>query len=207
MKVIVNCAMTADGKIASKERKQLPISSEDDMRRVHILRSRVDAILVGVGTVVADDPSLLVKEKHVPGGKSPLRVILDPGLRIPEDAKILQGDVPSVIYSCVEGTRKGADVVVLQRPQLSLRLVLEDLSKRGVELLMVEGGGETLWGFFNECLVDEYNVYVGSMVIGGKNAPTPVDGAGRRDADAIELELLNAERLGEGMLLSYKVKK
>jgi len=207
MKVILNCAMTADGKIASKERKQAVISSEEDMRRVHVLRSQVDAVLVGVGTVLADDPSLSVKEKYVPGGRSPLRVVLDPGLRTPPGSRILQDGVPTVIYSCVEGSVCGAEVVALPGPVIPLCMVLDDMEKRGLETLLVEGGGETMWRFLDQGMVDEYNVFVGSMLFGGRSAPTPVDGEGRVVSEAMRLELLSAEVLGNGVLLSYRVKK
>ena len=85
----MNCAMSADGKIAGMERRQVRISDTPDLARVHKLRSECGAIIVGVGTVVADDPALLVKEKYVPSPSQPVRVILDPDARVPEGSRVL----------------------------------------------------------------------------------------------------------------------
>ncbi len=222
MKIIVNCAMTADGKLATHERRQLAISGERDLRRVHELRSQVDAILVGVGTILADDPRLTVKERYVPGAKNPLRVVLDSRGRTPRDARVLDGDASTLIYTLGRGEHvdggehapdgaediPGATVVRLEgKNRVPVKMVVDDLAARRIETLLVEGGGETIWSFFDDGLVDEYHVFIGSQIVGGRSAPTSVDGEGREAAESIGLELVSLERLEEGVLLSYRVSK
>ncbi|HDH81938.1 MAG TPA: 5-amino-6-(5-phosphoribosylamino)uracil reductase, partial [Thermoplasmatales archaeon] len=86
--VIVNCAMSIDGKIAFPDRKQAKISNDEDMARVHKLRDECDAVLVGIGTVLSDNPKLTVKEKYVQNPSNPLRVVLDSNFRTPRDAEV-----------------------------------------------------------------------------------------------------------------------
>jgi len=209
MKVIVNCAMTADGKLATKDRKQLAISSEEDLLRVHSLRASVDAILVGVGTVLADDPKLTVKSDCFPNSINPIRVVLDSRLRTPAGSRVLNDDAETIIYTLAQGKFEGAEVVHFEgRGLVSVELVVEDLEKRGVQALLVEGGGETIWSFFEAGLVDEYSVFVGGQIVGGRTAPTPVDGEGRSMGQgSIDLELASFKKLGDGVLLKYRVRK
>src|SRR5512136_579874 len=103
--VIVNCAMSADGKIASPLRKQIRISDEGDIRRMYRLRNEVDAVLVGIGTILADDPKLTVKETYVPHPKQPLRVILDSKGRTPPQALALN-TVSKTLIITAEGHKK-----------------------------------------------------------------------------------------------------
>ncbi|MGB9884681.1 MAG: RibD family protein, partial [Methanomassiliicoccales archaeon] len=98
--VIVNCAMTPDGKIAGKERRQVRISSQEDLERVKKLRASCDAILVGIGTVLADDPHLTVKDPQLE--KKPLRVVLDSHGRTPDNAKVLDRNAPTLIATAEE---------------------------------------------------------------------------------------------------------
>jgi 2,5-diamino-6-(ribosylamino)-4(3H)-pyrimidinone 5'-phosphate reductase len=201
--VIVNCAMSADGKIAGRDRRQVRISSDEDIARVKALRASVDAILVGVGTVLADDPHLTLKGMSFE--ENPLRVVLDSRGRTPDDARVLDGRARTVIFTSEECTCSwdGAEAARCGTGQVDVRAMLERLGGMGVERLMVEGGGEVLWSFFSSGLVDEYNVFVGPLIIGGRDAPTPVDGAGLPGSEARRLRFLGAEVLGEGVLLRY----
>jgi 2,5-diamino-6-(ribosylamino)-4(3H)-pyrimidinone 5'-phosphate reductase len=105
-KVIVNCAMSADGKIASRLRKQTRLSDEKDMARVHRLRNECGAIVVGIGTVLADDPTLLVKKKYIEGKvRQPARIVLDSRCRIPKGAKVLTGSAKTIV-AVTEGHAK-----------------------------------------------------------------------------------------------------
>ncbi len=219
--VVVNCAMSADGKIASFERKQMRISDERDMARVHRLRASVDAVLVGVGTILADDPHLTVKWEHAGGGKrgdNPLRVVLDTHGRSPPDARVFDGSTRTIVYTCnpdawfmdVDGKGKtGVEGVVvdMEDGHVSVRDVVADLAGRGVRRLLVEGGGETIWSFFNAGLVDEYSVFVGNIIVGGRDAPTPVDGEGFPGQSPVGLSLLEVHRSSCGVLLRYRVSK
>ena len=203
--VTVNCAMTADGKIAGRSRRQLRISSPEDLQRVKELRACSDAILVGVGTVLADDPHLTVK--GLPPERNPLRVVLDPRGRTPDGAKVLDDRARTLIVTnegC-ERTWESGEVLRAGSERIDLDRVLSSLYEKGVRSLMVEGGGETIFSFFESGLVDRYMVFVGSMVVGGRTSPTPADGDGLPDGGAVRLRLLGSEQLGDGVLLTYEV--
>ncbi len=204
-RVTVNCAMTADGKLAGRSRKQVRISSPEDMDRVKALRASSDAILVGVGTVIADDPHLTVK--GLPPERNPLRVVLDSRGRTPSSARVLDDRSRTLIATAddCDRTWPGAEVVRCGADMVDLAALMDILGERGVRTLMVEGGGETIFSFFQAGLVDRYLVFVGSQIIGGRNSPTPADGDGLPDDRSIRLRLTDAEVLGDGVLLSYEV--
>ncbi len=197
--------MTADGKIAGRERRQVRISSPEDLERVRKLRSEVDAVLVGVGTVLADDPHLTIK--CGPPDKNPLRIVLDSGGRTPDNARVLDGRARTIIVtsSRCSKTWPNAEPLRLGEVRVDLRGLMRELDSRGVKTLLVEGGGETIYSFFADDLVDEYRVFVGSMVLGGRGAPTPADGEGFDESGFRRLRLVSSERLGNGILLNYEV--
>lgn len=208
-RVIVNCAMSADGKIASREKRQVRISDEEDMVRVHRLRNECDAILVGVGTIIADDPSLLVKERYVENPNQPLRIVLDPKCRIPPDAKVLGDGADTIVVTKDEDADiEGAEILVCcsdegDEGHIDLNSLLEVLRLRNIETILVEGGGETIWRFFRQNLVDEFSVFVGSMIIGGATSPTPVDGDGFLCHALKELSLKSVRRTEKGVIIEY----
>ncbi len=201
-KVIVNVAMSADGKIALPDRTEVKISGEEDFKRVHELRNRVDAILVGIGTVLADDPKLTVKERFVQEPEHPLKVVLDSRGRTPKAAQIFdEGDW--LIATTKEVGERGW-IRCGKGDRVDIEVLLEELVKRDVEELLVEGGGEVISSFFEAGVVDEFNVFVGSLVIGGRYAPTPVDGDGAENIDDImNLKLESHEMMDDGILLRY----
>ena len=203
--VIVNCAMTADGKIAGRSRRQIRISSSEDMERVKSLRKECEAILVGVNTILADDPHLTVKGMSPEEG--PLRIVLDSKGRTPAGAKVLDGRARTLIATSTSCKRTwpGAEVVRIGEDLIDLHELMKELEARNVQRLMVEGGGETIWSFFKAGLVDEYRVFVGSKVLGGRTAPSPVDGEGFDDDQGVGLHLKGTEILGDGVLLCYEV--
>jgi len=203
--VIVNCAMTPDGKIAGRSRRQVRISSQEDLERVQALRASSDAILVGVGTILADDPHLTVKGAG--SGKTPRRVVLDSKGRTPESARVLDGRAPTLIVTAEECSKtwKRAEAFRCGSGRVDLHILLTELHRRGVRSLLVEGGGEVIWSFFSGGFVDRYCVFVGNMIIGGRTSPTPVDGEGFPDDETVPLELVGVTRFGSGVLLSYEV--
>jgi 2,5-diamino-6-(ribosylamino)-4(3H)-pyrimidinone 5'-phosphate reductase len=219
--VVVNIAMSADGKISTRERRQVKISGTDDFRRVDALKAASDAVMVGIGTVIADDPSLTVKSddlkrKRTEQGKDehPLRVVVDSSARIPHDASVLQkGEGMRVVAVSqqadpirVARLKKLAKVVVAGKDEVDLGLVLEELAKMGVRQLMVEGGGTLIAGLFAQGLVDELYTFVGNVIIGGKDAPTPADGSGFiRESDFPRLTLCDVCQMGDGVLLHWSV--
>ena len=205
--VFINAAMSADGKISNYARRQVRISSYEDMRRVDELRAGSDAIMVGIGTVLADNPGLTVKS----GDKSTIRIVVDSMARTPVDAEVIsrKGGPTLIAVSKsapsdrVEALRKKAEVITVGDERVSLSDLLAELKNRGIERLMVEGGATLNWSLISEVLVDEIYVYIGNMIIGGKTAPTLVDGIGLKES--MELELLSVEGMGEGVLVKWRV--
>ena len=199
----INCAMSADGKIAGSERKQVRISSQEDKDRVKSLRRTYDAILVGVGTIVSDDPHLTVKGRTYE--ENQVRIVIDPKCRIPRDALVLDDRARTVI-AVEDGNETnidGAETVGCGSP-FDLNVMVERLSQMGIGSILVEGGGETIASFFRNGLVDKYSVFVGSKIIGGRDSPTPADGNGWVMEEGFPLRLVGAEILGDGVLLSYE---
>jgi len=220
--VIVNVAVSADGKLSTRERRQVKISGKDDFDRVDELKAGCDAIMVGIGTVLADDPSLTVKsdariDARVRNGKPehPVRIVVDSKGRTPPDAKILHKG-PGLRIIAVSDMASEGDVTALKQHAkvihageefVDLPILLEKLHELGINRLMVEGGGTLIWGLLSAGLVDELLVFVGNIIIGGKDAPTLADGTGYiYEPDFISLELVHALPMEEGVLIHWKVK-
>jgi len=211
--VILNAAMSLDGKIATVGGDS-EFSDEEDWRRVHRLRAEVDAIMVGVNTVLADDPKLTSKV-----GRSPLRVVVDSMAKTPPTARVLtyRRDVPTVIAVTgrapaerVEKLREaGARILVCgEGRRVDLEVLMEKLFEMGVRRLLLEGGGSLNWGMFEKGLVDEVRVAVAPVIVGGSRAVTLVEGEGfGRVSQAVKLKILNAERVGGCLLITCKVEK
>lgn len=209
MQVRVNAATSVDGKLASREREQLAISGPADFARVDELRAAFDAIMVGVGTVLADDPSLTQDGN----GENPVRVIADSRARTPTDARVLDDAAETLLLvtgdvdpdRAAELRAAGATIVEAGTGRVDLEAGLSALESRGIGSLLVEGGGEVVFSLFEAGLVDELSVFVGSMVIGGKDAPTLADGKGFTGGYP-ELDLRAVERIDDGVLLEYDVR-
>lgn len=218
MHVVVNAAMSADGKLSSRRREQVAISGEADFARVDRLRADSDAVVVGVGTVLADDPHLTVKDetlcdRRLERGESkhPARVVVDSRGRTPVDAAIL--DDAATTYVClseaapIDGRMDLADhaeLVTAGDDRVDLLRAFAALQEQGLERIMVEGGGELIFSLFEVGLVDELTVYVGATVIGGRDAPTLADGDGFVEEFPL-LSLESLERLDDGALLRWTV--
>lgn len=204
MRVIVNAAMTADGKIALRGGEPLQISDAADFARLHALRAKVDAILVGIGTVLADDPHLTARTTPPPA-KQPLRVVLDSKGQTPPNARLLDGAAKTVIYCGKGSTRRwpNAEAVELNEGRVDLRLALRDLQARNVETLLVEGGATVIGAFLRSGLVNDVYTYIGPMVVGG-GAPSLVEGPGATDKDhVLKLKIADVSPLGAGVLIHY----
>lgn len=219
MHVLVNAAMSADGKLSTRERRQVQISGEQDFARVDRLRARSDAVMVGVGTVLADDPSLTVDDPDLVAGREadgrapqPARVVADSHARTPPDAGILDDDAETFVLVAEAEPREhlrsleeaGAALIVAGEERVDLPAALMELESHGVDSLMVEGGGELIFSLFEDKLVDRLTVYVGPVVIGGRSAPTLADGDGFT-TDFPELDLEDLEQVDDGVLLTYDV--
>ena len=217
MHVVVNAATSADGKLSSRRREQIAISGPEDFDRVDRLRADSDAVAVGVGTVLADDPSLTLDDqsridaRRAAGEPAhPARVIADSKARTPTDARVLDDraetyvlvgdDAPAERVADLEAA--GARVVRAGGERVDLPTALDALADEGVEQLMIEGGGELIFSLFADDLVDELSVFVGSTVIGGRDAPTLADGPGFV-SDFPALSLQGVERLDDGVVLTW----
>jgi diaminohydroxyphosphoribosylaminopyrimidine deaminase/5-amino-6-(5-phosphoribosylamino)uracil reductase len=210
--VILKWAQSIDGKLAWPEgTTHRWITQEAARRHVHKVRSRCGAILVGIDTVLADDPSLTAR---VPGARKvrPLRVVLDSELRLPLESKLAQtAHEAGVLVCCTEQavvghTEKvrmlrcelGCDVLMLPQHKgfIDLRAVLDELGRRGVTDLLVEGGAKVLNSFLRERLADKVMVYVAPVLIGGESAAAiRLDGAAEKLAD------VRIEKLGDDVLI------
>jgi 2,5-diamino-6-(ribosylamino)-4(3H)-pyrimidinone 5'-phosphate reductase len=218
--IFINSAMSADGKISTWQRKQVRISGAIDFDRVDRLRCGSDAIMVGIGTVLADDPSLTVKsvqrkiERKEKGfDENPVRVIIDSQARTPIDADIFkkgEGRRIVVVSSSapsenVKALRRKAMVIIAGESRVDLPDAMKQLYLLGINRLMVEGGATLNWAMLSSGLVDEIYTFVGNVIIGGQAAPTLVDGEGFKDASTLPLELISAEKIEQGILLKWKV--
>jgi 2,5-diamino-6-(ribosylamino)-4(3H)-pyrimidinone 5'-phosphate reductase len=214
MQVIVNSAMTVDGKIATRQGDSA-ISSKDDLIRVHKLRDSVDGIIVGISTVLADNPRLTIrlgrkqpKEKHL------TRIIIDSMGRIPLDSQILR--TASKIKTIVAVTKlahinvrrkikkTGAIVIVAGTNTVDLKRVLLTIQKMGIKKILVEGGGEINWSLFNLGIVNELIVTIAPRIVGGRQATTLVEGEGYSSvSQGLKLQLKKVRMQNGGELVLH----
>jgi len=200
--VIVNCASSIDGKIALVGKKPLKLSNEEDMARVHKLRNECDAVLVGIETVLADDPKLIVKEKYVGKPKQPIRIILDSNFRVPKNAEVMKPTAKTIIVTTCKEFKEGhIEVIKCGNEKVDLKKLMEILYEKGIKKLLVEGGSTVIWNFLKEKLVDEMFVFYAPIIIGG-NAPSIAGGEGaKKGEETIKFKIKNMERVGDGLLL------
>ena len=209
-KVILSAAMTLDGKIASKTGDS-QLSSKKDKIRIHKLRSKVDAILVGSNTVKRDNPLLTVRYNQ---GKSPLRIILDSKANIDQKSKIIKTckKFPTLIAVSKKASRK--NIAILKKYPLeiiesgdklvNIKNLLRILSKKKIKTLLVEGGGTVNWEFLKQGFVDEIIITITPYIIGGKKAITLVDGEGfSLIQKARKLKLKKTYTFGNEIVLHY----
>ncbi|HLF16455.1 MAG TPA: RibD family protein [Candidatus Thermoplasmatota archaeon] len=206
--VLLNCACSLDGRLAAPDGSPLPFSDEVDWRRVHLLRAESEAVLVGVNTVLSDDPSLKVKEDHAPlrPGHRLLRVVLDAKGRTPPGARVADGSAPSLIVTAkgVKGRwarAEHATVPESEEGRLDLNAVLDLLARRGVEQLLVEGGGTVLRAFVDAGLCDRWTIYQAPVLVGGAG---PSIFPGRPSSIGRRLHVENVEPQGKGVLWTLR---
>lgn len=218
--VVVNVAMSADGKLSTRERRQVKISGVQDFNRVDQLKAGSDAVMVGIGTVLADDPSLTVKgeenrfhRKNLGIGEHPVRIVVDSRARIPLEASILHKGSGLRIVAVSEkadparvaALRHNATVITTGGDKVDLATLMDELGKMGIRRVMVEGGGELIAGLIRARLVDEIYTFIGNLIIGGRDAPTLADGEGfLLEDEFLRLTLIETCRIGNGVLLHWK---
>ena len=216
--VILNAAMTLDGKIATKIGNS-EISGEEDLKRVHELRKQCDAIMVGIGTVMADDPRLTVHKINASAEDNPIRVVVDSKCRTPIAARITNKDAKTIIaganeykYDFIVSDRyetfkkRGVNFFFSGDKKVDLKALMNYLYEDGVEKLMLEGGSTLNFSMIKSGLIDEIRICVAPMVVGGVDAKTFFDGEGfDLMNEAVKLELYDSYPLGKDLILCYKV--
>ena len=187
--------MSADGKIALPNRKQIRLSNDEDAKRVDDLRKECDAILVGIGTIIEDNPKLTIKN-NTKLSKNPIRIVLDTNCRTPLDSNVLNNEAKTIIAvgnHCKINQLKKSEIIKCGNKQIDIKKLIEELSKKGIEKLLVEGGETVLWSFLNQNLFHEINIFIASRIIGGKETPTMAGGEGfNTKLDTLKLSLKNA---------------
>jgi len=208
----LKAAVTLDGKIATVAGESQWITGEAARADVHHLRDTQDAVLVGIGTVLADDPRLSAR---LPKARDPIRIVLDSQLRTPADAKLLpRGKPPRTIIACAESApekaeralvKAGAEVwrLAASKGRVQLDALAKKLGDEGILSVLVEGGGEVHAGFLAARLADQIMLYIAPKIVGGA-APSWVGGAGlAKLASAYRFRLANSAQLGDDLRLLF----
>jgi diaminohydroxyphosphoribosylaminopyrimidine deaminase/5-amino-6-(5-phosphoribosylamino)uracil reductase len=212
--VILKAGMSMDGRIAALPGQATMITGKQSLRRVHGLRHGVDAILVGIGTALADDPSLSARLPRPGAGRDPLRVVLDAALRLPAAAAMLQQKSPARTWIfCARGADKkrrsrleaaGAvikTVPTATRGMLELKAVLTALGQAGVTSLLVEGGSRVHGAFLESGLADQLLLFVAPTFIGAQGVPLATFSDQEKGSSMRRCKLMKIRRYGEDVLL------
>ncbi|HEV8050468.1 MAG TPA: dihydrofolate reductase family protein [Thermoplasmata archaeon] len=208
--VLVNCAISLDGRLAYAGGRRARLSGPEDLARVQWLRADVDGIVVGVGTVLIDDPSLRVHWEMIdrPAGRAPARIVLDSNGRTPAAAKVLDGSAPTLMAvstACDRTFPPGVEVVRAGTSRVELPALFAELHRRGMRKILVEGGAEVLASVLRSGTWDRLTVYVASVGIGGPTAPPMLRGPDSHDGtETVSVEFVTAEPIDDGVLLTYR---
>ncbi len=214
--VVAKFASSLDGKIATRSGDSKWITGEEARHRVHEVRDTMDAVMVGVNTVLADDPQLTCRLDAEAKGRperQPVRVIIDSQGRTPPDARVLQCPGRTVIATtraidpgrALALERAGAEVLLLpdRHGMVDLAALMEALGGKEITSILVEGGGTLLGSLLEEGLVDRVMAFVAPVLIGGRDAPSPMEGHGIPTMDhAIRLRHTRMELIGEDVLIT-----
>lgn len=213
--VTLKAGISIDGKIATARGDSRWITGPPARARVHTLRTEVDAVAVGVGTVLQDDPALTAHGR----GRNPKRVIFDSRLRLPFAARVVRREAPTWVFTTslapakkrIALEKKGVSIYVVARDaqgRVSLPEAARVLAREGVAHLLVEGGGELHAGFLETGLADELLWFLAPRIIGGAEAKTAVEGRGVKTlAEAWPLKDLRVEKVGEDLCVRAKIKR
>ena len=209
--IVLSAAMTLDGKIGQRNKKVV-LSSKSDKIRVHKLRSKFDAILVGKNTVEQDDPLLTVR--HVKG-KNPIRIILDSHGTIKNTSKIIKTakNVPTIIVTSQLVSKRNfsrlkklpLDVIVCGKNHVDIRKLVPILCKKGIKKILVEGGGTLNLSFLKNNLINEIIVTITPFVLGSENSVNLFEGILKPTKTLSSFKLKNVQKNINEVILNYKI--
>lgn len=214
--VIMKAAMTLDGKIASPNGDSKWVTGEESRKKVHELRTDLDGIMVGINTIIKDNPSLNVRKVE---GEDPIRIVVDSKLRIGRDAEILhlKSNAKTIIatteaydkekYDYLLGL-ENVEVIIAKTKDKRVDLVdlMGKLYEKGISSILLEGGGSLNYEMLKEGLVCKVMVFIAPKIIGGKDSLTPVEGQGiQLMREAIDIERLDVRKIGSDILLEGDV--
>lgn len=216
---ILKTAMTLDGKIATRTGESMWITNEKSRYYVHELRNRVSGIMVGINTILNDNPSLTTRLKG--GGTDAVRIIVDSSLRIPSDSKVLK--LNSQKKTIIATTEKADEnkikqlnnidnvqvlIVPMKNSQVDLSCLFDWLGENGIDSVLVEGGSQLNFSILKENLVDKVITFIAPKIIGGIDSKTPVGGEGfEKLADAVLLDDIKISNFDEDIMIEAYVRK
>ncbi len=215
--IVAKWAMTLDGKIASHVGDSQWVSNEKSRDIVQDLRNEFMGIMVGVNTIIGDDPKLTYRKKN---GRSPIRIVMDSKLRIPMDSYVIthREEAETIIVHTTNAPASKKEILkelgvqcIETKPvqeKVDINVVLEKLGERGIDGILLEGGGTLNFSAFQAGVIDEVITFLSPKIIGGKHAKTPVEGGGiHLMKDAIALEYINVTNVDNDLMIRSKVKK
>ena len=208
--VILSAAISLDGKISTRM-GDYKLSSKEDSVRLHKLRSKVDAILIGKNTLLQDNPLLTVRYTK---GKNPIRIILDSKGTIPINSKIIKtsNEIPTIIVvskkiskiNLLKLQKLPIEIIVAGKNSINLKLLLKKLSSKKIKTILVEGGGTVNWEFIKNNLFNELIITLSPFLVGGNNAISFVEGQGfAKISNSPKLKLKSIKRLKNYLVLNY----
>lgn len=212
--VVMKYAMTADGKIATKSGASKWITGEESRNHVQEDRNRYAAIMVGIGTVLTDDPLLTCR---ISGGSNPVRIICDTNLRIPLDSQIVKtsSQIPTIIATCSEDLDKinpliesGCEILSItpEDGRINLKELMSCLGDRKIDSVYIEGGSTLHWAALQSGIVNRVQTYIAPKLFGGKSAPSPVGGSGiNLPEECVRLSKPQITCYGDDILLESEV--
>ena len=207
--VTAKFACSLDGKIATVGGESKWITSEESRKFSHHLRNIHDGIMVGIGTVLADNPNLTAR---IENGKNPVRIIIDSMARTPLESNVVRDGMAKTIIAVTKKAppekisalkNLGIEIIETDGEKVDLKFLMEELARREITSVLLEGGGTLHFSMLKKNLVDKVCAFIAPKIIGGQNALTAVEGSGfEKLSDAVRLKNLSSEKIGEDILIS-----
>jgi diaminohydroxyphosphoribosylaminopyrimidine deaminase/5-amino-6-(5-phosphoribosylamino)uracil reductase len=215
--VLMKTAMSLDGKISTYTGESRWISGEESRKQVHELRGKYSAIMVGVNTVIEDDPELTCR---IQGGKNPVRIILDSKLRIPMSSKIVESakDIKTIIVATKKASskkgimleKKGINILLTNElnERVDLKDLMDKLGELNIDSILLEGGSTLNFSALEQEIVDKVQIYIAPILLGGDMSKSTVGGKGVEHLkDAFRLKKVTTKVVGEDVLLEGYIEK